>query len=94
MITITDVKIYPFDTGNIGGQIKAYTEITIENSLVLKGFKILQSESGGLFIGYPNQKTRDGNYKDTIIPLDNKTKEYVRREIIDKYKELYSDEER
>lgn len=93
MLKITDIKIYPFDTTNIGGQTKGYADITIEETLILKGFKIIEAENGGLFIGYPNQKTRDGRYKDLIIPLNNEIKEYLRRSIIDKYKELYVKEQ-
>ena len=88
MLKITEIKIYPFDSG---GRVKGYADITIEDALLLKGFKIIEAENRGLFIGYPNQKTRDGKYKDLVIPLSSEIKEFLRRSIIDKYKELYGD---
>lgn len=93
MLKITDIKIYPFDTGNIGGQVRGYADVTIEDALLLKGFKIIEAEKGGLFVGFPNQKTRDGKYKDLVIPLNNEIKEYLRKSIIDRYKELYMKKE-
>ena len=93
MLNITDVKIYPFDTSSIGGKIRAYAEITVDNCLVIKGFKIIEAEGGGLFVGYPNYKTKDGKYKDLLILLDNKAKESVRRAIIDKYREGDAEED-
>jgi stage V sporulation protein G len=93
MLKITDIKIYPFDTGNRGGQVRGYADVTIEDALLLKGFKIIEAEKGGLFVGFPNQKTRDGKYKDLVIPLNNEIKEYLRKSIIDRYKELYMKKE-
>ncbi|WP_456402685.1 SpoVG family protein [Persephonella sp.] len=85
---ITDVKIYPFDTGRIGGRVRAVADITIDDTFVIKGIKLIESKHGGLFITFPKKLSSKGVYVDIIQPLDNEFTEMVRRKIVDKYKEV------
>lgn len=87
MLNVTDVKIYPFEAGNI----RAYAEITLNDVLVIRGIKILETPQGGLYLGYPAQKAREGKYRDLVEPATNALREQIRRAVIDKYKE-YRDE--
>lgn len=88
-IEITDVKIYPFDLSGIGGNIRAYADVTIGGCLMIKGIKVVESESGGLFLGYPTLRGKDGKFKDVIVPLDNHTREMIRDCVVSKYKEKF-----
>ncbi|WP_029523434.1 SpoVG family protein [Persephonella sp. KM09-Lau-8] len=85
---ITDVKIYPFDTSRIGGRVRAVADITIDDVLVIKGIKVIESKHGGLFISFPKKVSSKGTYVDIVQSLDNEFTEKVRRAIIDRYKEL------
>ncbi len=85
---ITDVKIYPFDTSRIGGRVRAVADITIDDILVIKGIKVIESKHGGLFISFPKKVSSKGTYVDIVQSLDNEFTEKVRRAIIDRYKEL------
>ncbi|WP_457641943.1 SpoVG family protein [Persephonella sp.] len=85
---ITDVKIYPFDTGRIGGRVRAVADITIEDTFIIKGIKLIESKHGGLFITFPKKASSKGTFVDIIQPLDNKFTEDVRRAVVDKYKEV------
>jgi stage V sporulation protein G len=87
-LRITDVKIYPFDTSRLGGSIRAIAEITIEDTLVIKGIKLVQNKYGGYFIDFPKKSTSKGKLIDIVEPLDNEFTEAVRRAVVDKYKEL------
>ncbi|RUM62455.1 MAG: stage V sporulation protein G [Persephonella sp.] len=88
MVKITDVKIYPFDTSSIGGRIRAIADITIEDTFVIKGIKLVQNRYGGYFIDFPKKSTSKGKLVDIIEPLDKRFTEAVRRVIVDKYKEM------
>lgn len=88
MVKITDVKIYPFDTSSIGGRIRAIADITIEDTFVIKGIKLVQNRYGGYFIDFPKKSTSQGKLVDIIEPLDRRFTEAVRRVIVDKYKEI------
>ncbi|WP_297454706.1 SpoVG family protein [Persephonella sp.] len=85
---ITDVKIYPFDTSRIGGRVRAVADITIDDVLVIKGIKVIESKHGGLFISFPKKVSSKGTYVDIVQSLDNEFTEKVRRAVIDRYKEL------
>ena len=85
---ITDVKIYPFDTSRIGGRVRAVADITIDDVLVIKGIKVIESKHGGLFISFPKKVSSKGTYVDIVQSLDNEFTEKVRRVIVDRYKEL------
>jgi DNA-binding cell septation regulator SpoVG len=69
MITVTAVTVYPFEAGSRGGvSVRAYAEVEIDGSLVLKGLKVLQTAAGGYFIGYPSQRARRDTFVDVVVP--------------------------
>ncbi len=88
-IRITSVKIYPFDPGEPTAKIKAYAEITLENCITIKGFKVVQDKRGGMFVGFPSQKGRDGNYRDTVIPLNSEVRNKIRDEVLEAFRKFY-----
>ena len=88
-IRITRVKIYPFDSGEPTAQVKAYAEITLEDCLTIRGFKVVQDKKGGVFVGFPSQKGKDGNYRDLVIPLTLEIRNKIRDEILDTFSKYY-----
>ncbi len=84
---ITDVKVYPFDTSRIGGRVRAVADITIEDQLIIKGIKLVESKHGGLFISFPKKQSSKGKFIDIIQPISPEFQEKVRRAVVDKYKE-------
>ena len=70
MIDISQVRIYPFDTGSLGGHTRAYADITIAGCLLVKGLRVVEGSGGGLFVAFPTQRGRDGRYHDLLVPLD------------------------
>ena len=85
---ITEVKIYPFDTGSLGGRVRAVADIVIDDILLIKGIKIVESKHGGLFISFPKKSISSNKFVDIVKPLTNEFNEKVRRAVIDKYKEV------
>jgi len=83
---ITNIKILPFDTGSSGGKIRAIAEVEINSSLIIKGIRILESNSGGLFLGMPSTRTRSGEYRDMIVLTDKEFAGKFRHEVIAAYK--------
>lgn len=88
-IRITRVKIYPFDSGEPTAQVKAYAEITLGDYLTIRGFKVVQDKKGGIFVGFPSQKGKDGNYRDLVIPLTSEARNKIRDEILDAFRKFY-----
>lgn len=82
------MKIYPFDTGSLGGRVRAVADIVIDDILLIKGIKIVESKYGGLFISFPKKSISSNKFVDIVKPLTNEFNEKVRRAVIDKYKEV------
>ena len=87
MIRISQVRIYPFETGGLGGHTRAYADITIDAGLLIKGLRVVEGVGGGLFVAYPAQRGRDGRYYDLVVPLDAETRECIRAAVIEAFKQ-------
>ncbi|VAX20772.1 hypothetical protein MNBD_NITROSPINAE03-1558 [hydrothermal vent metagenome] len=85
-IEITEIKIYPFDTSGVGGKTLAMAEITVNNALLIRGFRVIQTKSGGLFVGFPSVKGKDGKWRDQVAAIDNLAQTTIRDRIIEEYK--------
>ncbi|HSF30737.1 MAG TPA: SpoVG family protein [Candidatus Tectomicrobia bacterium] len=86
MINISQVRIYPFETGSLGGHTRAYADIIIDACLMLKGLRVVEGTGGGLFVAFPTQRGRNGRYHDLVVPLDAATRESIRTAVIDAFK--------
>ena len=87
MIRISHVRIYPFETGGLGGHTRAYADITIDGCLLIKGFRVVEGAGGGLFVAFPAQRGRDGRYHDLVVPLEAEAKECIRAAVIAAFKQ-------
>ena len=85
-MTITAVKIYPFDSGEPDSSMRAYADIIFNDVVLIKGFRVLSSKSGGLFVGFPSQKGKDGQYRDTVEFKSEELKSELRSTILEAYK--------
>jgi len=86
-LEVTDVKIYPFDTTGVGGNVKAVATIRINDILEIKDIKILYSNKG-YFIQMPTRKSRTGEFVPIVNPLSKELYLHIRRKILDEYKRI------
>ncbi|MBN2384961.1 septation protein SpoVG family protein [bacterium] len=89
-LQITKVIIYPFEQEGFGDRnsnLLAYADVVLNEVLQLKGFKIFRSKTGGLFIGFPAQRAKNGQYYEQIVALTKEMKVLFREHIISAYKE-------
>ena len=86
-MTITAVKIYPFDSGGPESSLRAYADITFNDVILIKGFRVLTNKKGGLFVGFPSQKGKDGQFRETVGFKSEKLKSELRSAILEAYKE-------
>ena len=50
---ITEVKIFPFEPGDLQKNLKAYAQITLDDALVIKGIKIFKKETLKKGVDFP-----------------------------------------
>ncbi len=90
-IKVTSVKIYPFDTSGIGGNVRAVANIKLNNVLEIKDIKIVYSNNG-YFIQMPSRRNRHGEYVPLIEILDKDLYAHIRRMIMDEFKKIVGEE--
>ena len=64
-------------------KIRAFFDLETEDGFTLKGFKLVEG-SNGLFVGFPSQKDKEGEYNDTIF-ADKTLKQKVNQIALDYY---------
>jgi stage V sporulation protein G len=83
---VTAVKIYPFDFGETDSSMRAYADVIFNDVILMKGFRVLTSKTGGLFVGFPSQKGKDGQFRDTVEFKSKELKSEVRTAILEAFK--------
>ena len=69
-------------------KIRAFFDLETSDGITIKGFKIVEGSSG-LFVGFPNQKNKDGEYNDTIF-ADKTLKQKVNQLALEHYNQSVS----
>ena len=87
---ITEINIYPYKYKKSDFEIIAFVDVIIEENLIIRGIRILKTKENGYFLSFPTQKYHGEFIK--IIDYENgKYERYMRRKILDKYKEMIGD---
>ena len=86
MIQITEVRV----SLRNDDKLKAFVSITLNDSFVIRGLKIIKGNSG-LFVAMPSRKRPDGQHQDLAHPINEATREYLTKIVMGVYeKELLS----
>ena len=88
-MTITEVKICPFDSGEPDSSLRAYADVTLEQAILIKGFRVLAAKNGGLFVGFPSKKGKDGKFYDMVEIKSADLQSNLRSAVLEAYK-VYS----
>lgn len=68
------------------GKLKAAASITIDGCFVVHDLRVVENE-GTLFIAMPNKRIGTGEFRDVAHPINNETRDYIAKIVIDKYNE-------
>ncbi|MGL4534182.1 MAG: septation regulator SpoVG [Fusobacteriaceae bacterium] len=75
---ITDIRLKMVTEREGELKLKAYADVTFDESFVVHGLKVIDGEKG-MFVAMPSRKMVDGEYKDVAHPI----KPELRKEITD-----------
>jgi stage V sporulation protein G len=81
-VKITEIRITLRDDN----KLKGFASITLDDSFVIRGLKIIEGASGP-FIAMPSRKRKDGTFQDIAHPINMDTREWMEQEIIAAYKQ-------
>ena len=80
MIEITEVRVSLRDDD----KLKAFVSITLNDSFVIRGLKIIHGNSG-LFVAMPSRKRPDGQHQDLAHPINDPTRRYLTEKVMEEY---------
>ncbi|MDP0493644.1 MAG: septation regulator SpoVG [Fusobacterium sp. JB021] len=87
---ITDVRLR-IVKGESDAKLKAYADLTFDESFVIHGLKIIDGQKG-MFVAMPSRKMPDGEYKDVAHPITLDLRKEITDSVIEKYKEVKESE--
>jgi stage V sporulation protein G len=80
------LKFYPFELSSKRPRLLGYADVKIDE-IIIKGIKLLEAKTGGLFIQLPAINQGGKDYP--VIEIKSKTLlDRIRREVVDYYKAL------
>ena len=81
MMKIDVARIHKLDGA---GAIKAFADITIEDSINILGLRVVEGKDG-LFVTMPMEEGKDGKWYNVVIPLKRDLKEKIERIVLEAY---------
>ena len=66
------------------GPVKAFCDINVDDSILIKGLKVVEGEKG-TFVGLPSEAGRDGRWYTTVFLLNQALKEKVDKAVLAAY---------
>lgn len=66
------------------GPTKAFCDLSILDSLVIKGLRVVEGEKG-LFVSMPQETGKDGKWYNTVIPLKREVKDEIEKIVLEAY---------
>ena len=80
VLGVTEVRVFPVQEE----RLKAYVAIPFDHCFVVRNLKIIDGNNG-LFVAMPSKKRKDGTYRDTAHPLNNKTRQIIESIVLAEY---------
>ena len=80
MVEITEVRV----SLRHDDKLKAFVSITLNDSFVIRGLKIIRGNSG-LFVAMPSRKRPDGQHQDLAHPINDVTRKYLTEKVMAEY---------
>jgi len=81
-LEITEIRITLRDDD----KLRAFASITLEDSLVIRGLKVIEG-ANGMFVAMPSRQRKDGSYQDVAHPINRETREWLENMVIGAYQE-------
>lgn len=78
------VKIERIHPLNGEGATKAFCDITILDTFLVKGLRIVQGKDG-LFLSMPREQGRDGKWYDTFFPTSKETRQALQSLVLEEF---------
>ncbi|MFH1877491.1 MAG: SpoVG family protein [Candidatus Omnitrophota bacterium] len=86
MENIPEIKVERIHLLNGEGATKAFCDILIYNTFIVKGLRVVNGKDG-LFVSMPQEAGRDGEWYSTFYPVTKETYKILQEKLIEAYNE-------
>ena len=66
------------------GPLKAYCDISLFDTLIIKGLRIVNGKNG-IFVGMPREQGKNGKWYDTVRPLNRDVKTVIENVVLEAF---------
>ena len=66
------------------GTLRAFCDLEIAGSFLVKGIRVVEGKNG-LFVSMPQERGKDGNWYDTVLPLAKEVRQQVSEVVLSAY---------
>ena len=77
---VTEVRITLRDEP----KLKAFANITFDDSFVIRGLKIINGQKG-FFVSMPSRKRTDGSFQDIVHPVSLDLRKHIEDKVLEAY---------
>jgi len=80
------VRMYKF-TGTSAGPLKAFVDVSINDAIIIKGFRVLEGKKG-LFVSLPYEMAKDSKWFFSVTLLTKTTRDSLSKAIFKAYDDM------
>ena len=85
MADSTDIQVARiFRLEKEGSRLKAFVDLAVGSSLIVKGFKVVEGQEG-LFVGMPRVAGKDGKWYEAAFPVSQGKRREISEVILSAY---------
>ena len=81
-VEITEVRITLRDEA----KLKAFVNVTLDNSFVIRGLKVINGTKG-YFVSMPSRKRKNGTHQDIAHPINNDMRRMIEEKVLAAYED-------
>ena len=79
-----DVRITRFVKFDGKGTLKAFCDVAVGNSLLIRGVRVVEGKNGA-FVSMPRQLSGTGKWYDSVVPLTPEIKLNIHRAVLEAF---------
>ena len=83
---VTDIRIRIEKQMKNNERLRAYADITFDESFVIHGLKIIDGQNG-LFVAMPSRRMPNGEFKDIVHPIKPELRAEITKVILEKFEQ-------
>jgi stage V sporulation protein G len=83
---VTEVKVFPAKKGP--GRLKGYAQVVFDSCFIVRNLKIIEGNSGRLFVSMPSERRPNGVFRDIVHPLNSGTRSAIEDMVLQEFRRV------